>query len=112
MGPKHHGRRRWYVKQDRLRLAVRGLAERMAPACMAKIAAAVETRIGVGDLAPAAGARHADAVAVAGNRRHVADDEDRRLAGLAEAQEGEDRIGAVIADQPAEARRESVALMA
>ena len=84
-------------------LTMRGLVVCMGAAVVAEIAAAVEVRIGVGDLAPTAAARHADAIGVTRNRRHVADDENRRLAVLTEAQEGEDGVDAIIADQPAEA---------
>ena len=99
------------VSSDGMRLAMRGLLERMDRAIVAEVAAAVEARIGVGDLAPAAGARHADAIAVARHGGHVADDQDRRAVLLAAAQEGEDGVGAIVADQPAEARGQGVALM-
>ena len=99
------------VSSDGLRLAVRGLVVGDGAAVIAEVAAAVEARIGVGDLAPAAGARHADAIAVPRHRRHVADDQDRGIAFATLAQEGEDRIGAIVADQPAEALGLGVAPM-
>src|SRR5438270_814575 len=86
-------------------------AERMDRARVAEVAAAVEARIGIGNLAPAAGPRYADAVAMARYGRHVADDQNGRAAGLAEPQESEDRIGVIVADDPAEAVAARIALM-
>ena len=97
---------------ERLRLAVRSRTDVVPTAPrIAHVAAAIEARIGVGDLAPEAGARHADAIVVARHRRHVADDQDGRVARRALAQEGEHRVGAIVADDPAEAVGLAVARM-
>src|ERR1700710_1242834 len=85
--------------------AMRRLVGCDGAAVIAEIAAAIEARIGVGDLAPTTFARNADAIAVPRHGRHVADDEDRHIALGTLTQKGEDRIHAIVADQPAEAFR-------
>src|SRR6266478_1224325 len=70
---------------------------------VAQVAAAVEARIGVGDLAPQPGMRHADPIVPARHRSHVADDQDGLVARSTLAQESEHRVGTIVADDPAEA---------
>src|ERR1044072_8136754 len=100
---QHHRGERRQGQQHGLGLTVRRLIVGNGAAVIAEVAAAIETGIAVGDLAPAAGSRHADAIALPRHRRHVADDQDRGIAFPSLAPEGEDRIGAIVADPPAEA---------
>src|SRR3954451_25243194 len=66
------------------------------------IAAAVEARVRVDDLAPYSRLRDADAVVMARRRRHVADDENWPIAFVAKPPERVDGIRAIIADDPPE----------
>src|SRR5262245_58593660 len=59
---QHHRGERRQGQQDGLGLTVRGLVVRYHGTVIAEIAAAIEARIAVGDLAPSAGPRHADAI--------------------------------------------------
>src|SRR5579871_2957129 len=84
---------------------------RLHRAFVPEIAAAIEGRVGIEDLAPAAGARHADAVVLAWRRSEIAHHQDRPRCLRAEAQEREDRVGAIIADHPAKTFALGVARM-
>src|SRR6185503_14728667 len=98
---EHHGEWRAGDRQRMAEALVRhGRGVRAAE--VAHAAAAVEGRVAVEELAPAAAARHADAVVVARHRREVAHHRDRRrVAGL--PQERDDALLPVAALDPAEA---------
>src|SRR4051812_19187582 len=75
------------------------------------IAAAVESRIRVGNFLPCPGQRYANPIVVPRRRRHVANDKDGFAALGAKAEESEYGIGAVIANHPAELAAMGIALM-
>src|SRR4051794_14329872 len=72
--------------------------------------AAVALGVRVEDLAPAAGERQADAVALARHRREVHDADDGLLTVLAPAREGQHRVLGVVGLDPLERRRIVLAL--
>src|SRR5690349_1528150 len=79
IGERRHGsafcakierREGWQGKVERLRFAVRRLRYRMERAAIAHVAAAIEARIGIHDLAPDTTPWHADTIAVTRRRCH------------------------------------------
>ena len=70
---------------------------------IADAAAAIVGGIGVDQLLPLAGFRHADAIAAARHRREIADHRDRPIPVAALAQIGEDRVLGILGVDPLEA---------
>src|SRR5580704_14957159 len=73
------------------------------PAGIAEVGALVILRVGIEDLAIEGGSRNADSIVVAGDRREVANYDDKILRVARAAQEGEDAIRAVVGIKPIEA---------
>src|ERR1700722_14154126 len=93
-----------------MKLAVRRQRRSLDGAEIALTAAAVDGRVAVEALAPAAGARHPDAVVMAQHRSEVADHEHRRTR-LVLAQERDHAGLAVMAVDPLETLRGEVELV-
>src|SRR5258708_21439261 len=75
LSPEHDRGQRRKRQLERLLLPMRRTANGVDRAFVPDVAAAIETGIRIGDLAPGPGMRHADAVMMARHRRHVADDQ-------------------------------------
>src|SRR5216683_3671109 len=102
MSQKNRRQRRQH-QLERLRMAMRGYGCGFDAAFVSDIRSAIEARIAVEDFAPSPPARNTNSITVTRNRCHVANHQHRMSALPIQAQEDEDRVGAVVPDHPLKA---------
>src|ERR1700692_2443884 len=107
---KINGGERRQIELNGLSLAVGRGRRGVDPPGIADIGSAIKTGIAVEYLKPGPGERNADPVTVARHGRHVANDQDRRPVSRI-ADEGKNRIGAVVSYRPLKGGRPAVALI-